>query len=54
MILYWVLACTILNELIPIAYMKDNLACVIKRGKDKTKLLDNVNLVYKIKCNDCP
>ena len=34
--------------------MKDNLACVFKRGKDKTKLLDNVNLVYQIKCDDCP
>ena len=42
------------HNIIPIAYMKDNVACVIKRGKDKTKLLENVNLVYRIKCDNCP
>ena len=35
--------------------MNNKMTCVIKKGKDRTKTLDNINLllVYKIPCSNC-
>ena len=37
-----------------IPLVNKKLTNIIKKGKDKTKILDNTNVVYKIKCTSCP
>ena len=40
-------------NMVPIAKIRDKLSCFVKKGKDQTKKLDYVNLVYNIPCATC-
>ena len=39
--------------MIPIAKIYNKLSCCVKKGKDRTNKLDNVNLIYNIPCSSC-
>ena len=41
------------QNIIAVSYIKNNLSCVIRKGKDKIEKEDNVHNIYQLKCNNC-
>ena len=41
------------QNIIDVPYIKNNLSCVIRKGKDKIEKEDNVHNIYQLKCNNC-